>query len=100
VSGNVSNPAQNGGPCHVIVRLSEIESISRTGKGEIDGTVSSFSSSAAGFVTGITSKVAVEIQTADPGSSITKDVPILRADHAAGQARLSGVREVDQRRFP
>jgi len=70
------------------------------GKGEIDGTVSSFSPSAAGFVTGIPSNVAVEIKTAAPGSSITKDVPVLRADYAAGQARLSGVREVDQRRFP
>ena len=30
----------------------------------------------------------------------TKDVPILRADHATSQASLSGVRKVDQHRFP
>jgi len=59
IQGNVSNPAQNRGPSPVIVQLSEIVSISgEPRKGKIDGTVSSFSQSAAGFRMGIPWNVA------------------------------------------
>ena len=98
----MSNPAQNPAPCPVIVKSSEIDSISaeKTGRGEIDGTVSSYSPSAAGFRTGIPRKVVGDIHTAGQGSSITTDVPVLRADHPKSEASLSGVWQVAQRRFP
>jgi hypothetical protein len=69
-------------------------------KGEINGTVSSFSPSASGFRTGIPRKDAGDLSDADSGSAITEDMPVLRADYTASQTSLSGVREVAQRCFP
>jgi hypothetical protein len=63
-------------------------------KGEINGTVSSFSPSAFGFCKRISRKDAGDLSAEGPGSSITKSVPVLRADYPASQASLSGVREV------
>jgi len=51
--GNVSNPAQNPEPYSVIVNFAETRrNQRRVGQGGIDGTVSSFSPSAAGVRTG------------------------------------------------
>jgi hypothetical protein len=97
----VSNPAQNQGPYSVIVKLPEVRAISEEpGEGEINGTVSSVSSSAASIRAGISWKVAGNRQTTGAGSSISKNMSFLRPDHAESQASLSGVRKFAQRRFP
>jgi len=58
----VSNPAQNRRPCPVIVKQSEIRTSSeKPGEGEMNGTVSSVSPSAAGVRTGIRWIVAGDI---------------------------------------
>ena len=96
----MSNPAQNGGPCPVIVKLSNISSIcGSAAKVKSHGTVSSFSSSAAGYLVGISRTVAGDVSTSSPGSPIKQDVPVLRADHPICQASVSGVWRVAQRRF-
>lgn len=69
-------------------------------KGEIDGTVSSFPPPASGFRKRIPRKDAGDLSAADSGIAIPEDMPVLRADYAASQASLSGVREVAQRCFP
>ena len=78
----MSNPAQNQAPYSVTVRLPGLGAISEeSGEGEIHGTVSSVSPSAAGVRTGIPWKVAGNCQTTGPGSSIPKNVSFLRADY-------------------
>ena len=101
LGGNVSNPAQVQGPYSVIVKLPGVDTISEeSGEGEINGTVSSVSPSAAGIRTGIPWKIAGNRQTTGARSSISKNMPFLRADYAESQASLSGMRKFAQRRFP
>ena len=96
----MSNPAQNEGPNSVIVKLPEVGAISEeSGEGEMNGTVSSVSPSAAGIRTGIPWKVAGNGQTRGAGSSISKNMSFLRADYPESQASLPGVRKFAQRRF-
>lgn len=97
----MSNPAQNQGSNSVIVQLPEVGAISEeSGEGEINGTLSSVSPSAASIRTGIPWKVVGNRQTTGPGSSIPKNLSFLRTDYAESQASLSGVRKFAQRRFP
>jgi hypothetical protein len=96
----VSNPAQNPAPYSVIVRLPETDVISEeSGEGEIDGTVSSLSGSAFGFSAEIPGSVAGDRQTTETGSSIAKNVSVLRTDYSASETSVSGVREVADRHF-
>ena len=68
----------------------------RIEKGEIDGAVSSFFPPPAGLDRGIIRKAGGDAQTAHPGSPNSKDVSVLRIDHAAGREVLFGMWEAAQ----
>jgi len=77
--------------CHR--QLSEMFKSAEQRKNEIDGTLSPFSPQAVGFSRGVPRKPAEDDPTASSGNPITKNVSVLRTDHAACQALLFGMRE-------
>jgi len=65
-------------------------------KNEIDGTLSPFSPQTVGFSRRVPRKPAEDDPTASSGNPITKNVSVLRTDHAACQAVLFGMRKTAQ----
>jgi len=109
---NVSNPAQNSSvsTCHdspfrdaKCLELLDVSGrllVARKSQGRFDGTrASSLAQSdppAASLCCRLVWKAAGDTDATGPGSPLTKNVPVLRVNHASLQDVLPGVRQVSQ----
>ena len=109
---NVSNPAQNfsvstcqdslfrDAKCLKLVDVSGRLPVTRKSQGRFDGTRASPLAQSdpptANLHCGFVRKAAGDIDATGPGSPVTKNVPVLRVNHASLQDVLPGVRQVSQ----
>lgn len=109
---NVSNPAQNfsvstchdspfrDARCLELLDVSGRLLVARKSQGRFDGTRASPLAQSdpptANLHCGLVRKAAGDTDATGPGRPVTKNVPVLRVDHATPQDVLPGVRQVSQ----